>query len=97
MSGYSKRGEDVKYGKSGIVKSYESKERFFQLSFGLEFWNDGDIYYVSAGLPYSYSKLLKNLSIYEEIAKTNRIRWSLESVGTSIGGNNIPYVTITKI
>lgn len=78
------------------MKSYDSKERFFQVSFDLYFWNENDIYYISSGLPYSYSKLLKNLSIYEEIAKTNKIKWTLESVGTSIGGNNIPYVTINK-
>ncbi len=65
MSGYSKRGDNVHYGKSSIVKSYESKEKFYELSFELEFYNEDDCCYISMGLPYSYSKLLQNLANYE--------------------------------
>ena len=49
------------------------------------------------GLPYSYSKLLNNLSIYENIAKLNGIKYEFESIGTSIAGNNVPYISITKM
>jgi hypothetical protein len=48
------------------------------------------------GLPYSYTKLMKNLSIYEENAKLNGIDWKMSSIGTSIAGNQVPCVTITK-
>ncbi len=49
------------------------------------------------GLPYSYSKLLNNLTMYESLAKQNGIKYEFESIGTSIAGNNVPYISITKI
>ena len=63
----------------------------------MEFDNDDDVYYISMGLPYSYSKLLHNINLYENIAKQNNLIWSMESVGASIANNKIPYITITKI
>ena len=48
------------------------------------------------GLPYSYSKLIHNLNIYEETAKSNGITWTMECIGTTIAGNQVPYLTITK-
>lgn len=49
------------------------------------------------GLPYSYSKLLNSLIQYETIAKQNGIKYEFESIGTSIAGNTVPYISITKM
>jgi hypothetical protein len=48
------------------------------------------------GLPYSYSKLIHNLNIYEAAAQERGIIWNMDGIATTISGNRVPYLTITK-
>ncbi len=46
--------------------------------------------------PYSYSKLISSLRVFEKTAHNNSLCWKLKSIATSISNNQVPYVILSK-
>lgn len=85
-------GRNISYTRSNKVDSESFKERLYRLSFSL---SGEERLMVAAGMPYSYTKMIKALRLMEEKAQSNNlINFTLATSGYTIGNNAVPMVTI---
>jgi hypothetical protein len=89
-------GYNIVYQRNDLIKDDSSKIRYNTLSFTYEQTHDDDLIYFSAGLPYSYSKLVAFLDAIEKTAKSNNSLYiRREALAATLSSNECPLLTIT--
>lgn len=73
------------------------KIRPYTASFDMDFDYDMDFVTVSLGVPYSYSRLIKQLKAFQIQAESHNVYWHQETLCYSISCNQVPYLTILKV
>jgi hypothetical protein len=71
------------------------KSKLYCLSFELDF-DDGEVYVtISAGAPYSYSRLIRQLKLMKSEAVGNGVSWQQQTICHTVSSNQVPYLTIS--
>ena len=89
-------GRNVSYGRTNKVDGEGGKEgeKLYRLSFSLA---GEERLMVAAGLPYSYTKLMRSLKVMEEKAQAKEgIAFSYSICGYTLGNNAVPMVTVSS-
>lgn len=61
----------------------------------MDFDYESDFITISSGVPYSYSRLVRQLSIFKNQAVNNNISWNQKTICHTLSCNQVPYLTIT--
>ena len=72
------------------------KIKLYTASFDMDFDYDMDFVTISFGVPYSYSRLIRQLKTFKMQAESNDVSWHQETLCHSISCNQVPYLTISK-
>jgi hypothetical protein len=70
--------------------------RLYCLSFEMQFNHAEDFITISSGLPYSYSRLIRQLREYKSTGEGNGVEWSQRTIAYTLGNNQVPYLIIRK-
>ncbi len=70
--------------------------RLYSLSFDIQFKHTDDFITISSGLPYSYSRLIRQLRNCKSIGEENGVEWNLKTIAYTLGNNQVPYLIIRK-
>jgi cytosolic carboxypeptidase protein 2/3 len=96
-NGWARKGDNVVYGLSPVHDVLEGiQSKLYCLTFDLRFNEDDDFLTVSAGPPYSYSRLIRQLRDFKEIGQRNGLEWSQRTIAYTLSNNQVPYLVIRK-
>lgn len=51
---------------------------------------------IASSLPYSYSKLIQRMTMFQATAQQKSLDFELKSISKTLGGNEVPYLKISK-